>query len=294
MTGSTLARRSLGRRLRKLRDAAGIRQAAAARAAELSPQSIGRLEDGQATRISGLHINALCNAYGVHDDERRALLDLAAEAREVQRTGGAWWRPNGEPAHADVDHLAALEETARRWTSFQNVTIPILLQTADYRRACEWTLHPQDATADIEHRVETALQRRKRLHDNDFDIVVYLLQSVLHHPVGGPAVMARQLAHLHDLTHLPNISIRVIPRSADSHIGLHLDRFVLLEFGNLPATGLPEPPIIHVEGHTGSLFLERDCDLTPYRDALAELNRVALDEDRSRTLMLETAADHQP
>src|SRR5947208_3267143 len=92
MAGSTLARRSLGRRLRKLRDAAKMSQSAAGKIVELSPQSIGRLEDGQATRVSSLHINVLCDAYGVDDDERRVLLGLAQEAREAQKSGGKWWR----------------------------------------------------------------------------------------------------------------------------------------------------------------------------------------------------------
>ncbi|MEV4238723.1 helix-turn-helix transcriptional regulator [Nocardia sp. NPDC049737] len=74
VTGSTLARRALGRELRRLRTVKGMYQAEAARLAETSPQSIGRIEEGRSTRITSFQINALCDAYGATDDERRILL----------------------------------------------------------------------------------------------------------------------------------------------------------------------------------------------------------------------------
>ena len=105
--------------------------------------------------------------------------------------------------------------------------------------------------------------------------------------------MDRQMSHLDEIARLPNASIRIIPWTVGSHAGLYIDRFVLLEFGKLPTTGLIEPPVVYAEGFTGDLYLERDCEVDPYRRALRDLDRVALDEDRSRTLMGEIARDYR-
>ena len=289
MTGAPLARRSLGHRMRSLREVARMSQVTAGRVVELSPQSIGRLEDGQATRISSLHIIALCDAYGVSAAERTTLLKLAQEIRETRKTSGQWWSaytdliPNGF-----VRHLA-LEGAARTVTAFHNTMVPSLLRTPLYHRAEECTRHPRESGEDIERRVQMTIRRQERLHNNDFNFKAYLLQSVLHHPVGGSEVMLRQLSYLHEIGRLPNVSIRIVPRTTGSHIGLRIGRFVLLEFAALPATGLIEPPIVYVDSFTEDLRLERNSETEPYRRALNKLNRIALDEDHSRTLIAEIA-----
>jgi DNA-binding XRE family transcriptional regulator len=285
MAGSTLARRSLGRRLRQLREAAQMSQSAVGRALELSPQSVARLEDGQPTRVTSLHVNVLCDMYRIDDKERKKLLNLAHEMREAARSDGGWWRAYADLSPDGFDHYYTLEATARKFTTFQSTVIPGFLQTADYRRAGEWTMHPQDSTDDVERRVEMMLRRQERLRDNSFSIETFLPETALLHRVGGPAVMDRQCLHLMEIGTLPNVSIRVVPLSAGSHVGLHVGSFALLEFEKLAATGLVEPPVVFVEGFTGDLYLERDSEIDPYRRALGALNRVALNREESRTLI---------
>ncbi|MCX0275588.1 helix-turn-helix domain-containing protein [Nocardia zapadnayensis] len=91
-TGSTLPRRALGRQLRKLRERNNITQAGASRIAETIPQSYGRLEDGRRTKVTDLALNALANAYGASNSERRLLLGLAQEIRAASASGSGWWR----------------------------------------------------------------------------------------------------------------------------------------------------------------------------------------------------------
>jgi transcriptional regulator with XRE-family HTH domain len=80
-----------------LRERNGISQAAAARIAETSPQTYGRLEDGRITKVTDMVLNTLANAYRVTDAERRLLLELAQEIRVTASTGAGWWR-----AYADA------------------------------------------------------------------------------------------------------------------------------------------------------------------------------------------------
>ncbi|QIS20485.1 helix-turn-helix domain-containing protein [Nocardia terpenica] len=293
MTGSTLARRSLGRELRRLREAKGMSQTAAGRVVELSPQSIGRIEDGQSTRVSSLQINALCDAYGATGAERRTLLALAREMREASKSGGRWWRAYADQIPGDFDHFVSLEEVARRITTSQMSLLPGLLQIPEYRREGEWTMHPQATPEEVERRIDIATRRQHRLQDDDFEYSVFLSEAVLNHQIGGPAVMARQLRHLTELAQLPNISIRVIPNSVGSHVGLHVGSFVMFEFPALAATRAPEPPVVYVEGYTGDLYLERDSEITPYRNALAELDRVALDVGESTRLIADKAREYE-
>lgn len=293
MTGSTLARRSLGRQLRRLREAATMSQTAAGKIVELSPQSIGRIEEGRSTRVSSLQVNALCDAFGASDADRKMLLGLAQEMRSASKNGGNWWRAYADEIPTGFDHYVSLEEVAQRVTTFQMTLLPGLLQTADYRRAGEWTMHPQAATADVERRVELSTRRQERLRDKDFQMNVILSEAVLHHQVGGAAVMARQLKHLAEIGEQPNVSLRVVAHMAGSHMGLHVGSFVLFEFPVVPASRLMEPPVVYVEGYTGDLYLERDSEVIPYRNALAELERVALDRGNSTSLIAQIAREYE-
>src|SRR5690606_34796212 len=188
--GSTLPRRALGRELRKLRERAGVTRSSAARIIEVSPQSIGRIEDGQGTRLLALQVNALCDYYRAEDEERRTLLELLSQYKTAQRSGGSWWRGYAEQLAAGFDHYLSLEDAADRVTAWKLSIVPGLLQTPDYRRALAWAATPEAATETIESQVAVAMRRQGRLDDTDFTMNVLLAEGVLHDQVGGPGVLA--------------------------------------------------------------------------------------------------------
>ncbi|MBF6193495.1 Scr1 family TA system antitoxin-like transcriptional regulator [Nocardia implantans] len=293
VTGSTLARRALGRELRRLRIAKRISQAEAARLAETSPQSIGRIEEGQSTRVTSFQVNALCDAYGASDTERRILLGLVSEVRAARERGGGYWR-----AYADAelptgfDHYLALEEAAHRLTAWKVTIIPGLLQTAEYRRALAWSEIPELSPEAIEGRIELAARRQTRLADPEFTVDVLLSEAAVRDQVGGPGVMTDQLLHLSAASELPNVSVRVVPFTAPKHLGSLVGSFILLEFPELPQTKLTEPPIVYVEEYAGDLYLEREAEVARYRSALREIDRVALDHDKSKDLILAVAKEY--
>lgn len=292
VTGSTLARRALGRELHNLREAANLNQTAAGRIIGVSPQTIGRMEDGLPTKVSDLYINALCDGYKATDPKRVVLLGLAAEVRDAQRSGGGWWRAYADQMRVGFDHYLGLEEAARQLTAWKVTVVPGLLQTPEYRRAVEWTQHPGMPTEQVEKRVEVATRRQARLADSDFRVDVVLWEAVLRDQVGGAAVMAEQLRRLADVGRLPNVSVRAVPFNASGHLGSLVGSFVLLKFPQLPATGLIEPPIVFVEEYAGDLYLEREDEVTRYEEAFAEITRVALDSERTRQLVLAIAKEY--
>ncbi|MBF6136944.1 helix-turn-helix domain-containing protein [Nocardia otitidiscaviarum] len=294
VSGSTLARRALGRELRRLRTTRGIHQAEAARIAETSPQSISRIEEGQSTRVTSFQINALCDAYGASDDERKVLLGLQQEVRSARERGGGWWRAYADAQMpTDFDHYLALEESAHRLTAWKTGVVPGLLQTPDYRRALAWSEIPPLSPEAVESRIEVATRRQTRLDDSDFQMDVLLSEAVLRDRVGGPAVMARQLRHLVRLSDITNVSIQVVPFTARHHLGVLVGSFILLEFPVLPQSKLTEPPIVYVEEYAGDLYLERDSEVRRYRDALRELRQVALTKAQSGQLIRDAAREHE-
>jgi Domain of unknown function (DUF5753) len=81
--------------------------------------------------------------------------------------------------------------------------------------------------------------------------------------------MAAQLAHLIDVTRLPNVTIQVISFTVGSHPGLE-SNFNILEMAP------PTPSVVFVEGLVGSVYLERPEDLKRYREVFERLQLMAL------------------
>jgi transcriptional regulator with XRE-family HTH domain len=291
--GSTLPKRALGRELRRLRERSGIRQAAAARAIEVSPQTIGRMEDGHASRPTSLQINGLCDRYGASDEERQFLLDLLEDSRTAKQSGGGWWRAYADEIPADFNHYLALEESATRVTTWQETLLPGLMQIPEYRREMIWTESPQLTPGDVERRIAVSEQRLNNLHNSKFQFNALLSEAVLRHGVGGSAVMPRQLNHLLALSEAANVSVRVVPFRARSLVGLLVRSFVFLEFEVLPNTRLTDPPVVYVEGFTGSLYLERREEVMQYRAAAEAIERVALSEQGTRAFIAKVAKEFE-
>lgn len=283
--GSTLPQRAAGRELRRLRMRAGKSQTAAGKAIEVSPQTIGRMEDGLPTKLSRVYVNALCDEYGASAAERERLLTLAAEVEEAKKAGNGWWR--SYPVAPTFDHYLGLEDAAQKITTFQLTLLPGLLQISEYRRDMIWVAHPHMPTDEVERRIELAARRQAKLDEDGFEMEVILSEAVLRHQVGGRPIMARQLRHLIDASCRPDISIRVIPLRADGHIGLQVGSFVLFDFPPLPSSRMIEPPVVFVEVYAGHLYLEREAETRRYQGALDRLRPVALNEEDTRSLILE-------
>ncbi|MEV6768376.1 helix-turn-helix transcriptional regulator [Nocardia sp. NPDC051030] len=291
-TGSTLARRALGRQLKRIRERHNISQSAAGRVIGVSQQTIGRMEDGQPTKVSDLYINTLCDAYQTSGEERGMLLGLALEVRTAQKSEGGWWRAYADEIRPGVNHYMGLEEAARKLAIWKVTIVPGVLQTPEYRRAMVWMERPEMPSEQVEKLVEVTMRRQERLAEPDFAVDAILSEMVLRDQVGGRGVISAQLQHLAEVGLRENVSVRVVPYDAPTHLGSRVGSFVLLEFPKLPATGLIEPPVIYVEEYAGDLYLERDTEVCRYRDAFAEISRVALDQDSTREIILKIAEEH--
>jgi transcriptional regulator with XRE-family HTH domain len=211
-------------------------------------------------------------------DEKQAMaLDTALN------TGGHFLRlltyaKQGHDPNWFREHVG-YETRARVIKIFELALMPGLLQTPDYARACFEAAGVEDPAGHAEERVsrQSALDRSPRPL-----LWVLLAQSALDCPVGGPSVMRAQLARLLELGELPNISIRVVPRSAGAHVGLD---------GAFKIMTVEEGDVAYTEAHGGGRLV---LSVQEVRSFIVRYDRIgvkALHEEASRDLIREIMED---
>ncbi|MCY7342577.1 MAG: helix-turn-helix transcriptional regulator [Pseudonocardia sp.] len=275
--GPTVRRRQLGLELRRLREARGITRDEAAEYVGVQPPTLSRIELGrQGIRVANIRL--LLMLYRVESPEADALLRLAGEARQR-----GWWASYGDTMPDWFRSFVGLEADAAEIWTYQSELVPGLLQTTDYVRAVMRAAHPSISEAELERQVELRRARQNRLRNsNPPSYRVLMNEAVLHRMVGGPAVMAAQLAHLEEMAALPHVSLRVISFAVGAHASM-VGAFVMLTFPDEPRSNC-----VYVDNDRGALYLERPADLDHYTAAFERSAAVALDERASRTLLAAT------
>lgn len=268
----TVRRRELGALLRKLRTEKGLTVEQAADRLLFSMSKLSRMETGHGV-ATPRDIRDLCDLYGVTGEaERDHLMQLAAEGKQQ-----AWWQ-SYELTYATY---VGLEAEAVAIGDFQSSVVPGLLQIADYARAGHEAAMPRLSPLQIEMQIEVKLTRQGLLtRPVRPSFRAILDEAVLHRAVGGPQVMAAQLAHLIETAGLPNVTIQVIPFAFGSHPGLE-SNFNILELTP------PTPSVVFVEGLVGSVYLERPEDLKRYREVFERLQIIALSPKDSIDMIAE-------
>ncbi|MFI9411937.1 DUF5753 domain-containing protein [Nocardia gamkensis] len=277
--------------LETLRERADITREAAAAAIASARSTIWKMETGQSVRFNPVLIERLCQLYNATEKETQVVLELVKETKGAK----GWWQAFADDTiPKDFNLFVGLEDAAKRITSYQTTFLPGLLHTEDYRRALIWAEFPNKPAEDVERLLQVGLKRRSRLTDerNPLTLDVVVDESVLRRTAGNAQIMSAQLEHLTDVGQVPNVSIRVVPQSAGVYRELMVGTFVFLEFPPHPTADLTMPPVVYVQGFLGDLYLERVDEVRQYRQACAELDRLALDEADSRALIFKIAKEY--
>jgi transcriptional regulator with XRE-family HTH domain len=253
--------------LRRLRDLAGITIEQVAERLDCSASKVSRIETGQ-SGVSPREVRDILAAYEVPAAEVDALLQMAREA-----TQKGWWQLYGAVLTSAYVGLEAAADAVR---SYEALVVPGLLQTEEYARAMILAGHPDiDATA-VDQRVRVRMNRQTLLsQDEPLDCRVVLDEAVLHRPVGGYAVMRRQLDHLCKVAGLPNVTLRVLPFSAGAHAGMDGTFTILLYDGS------PDLNFVFASNAVGGLFLEKDEEIQKYLIIFERLCSYALPPDET-------------
>ena len=254
--GSTVVRRQLGVRLRRLRDGAGKTDRDVEEANLASRAKLWRIETGKVP-VKVADVRALCWLYGADHATTDALARLA-----VGTTGQGWWEDYSDVYPIGFGLYVGLEATAAELQVYDPELVHGLLQTPDYARALYWALYPQGTERDADRLAELRLERQHALtrRTPPLRLTAVLGAGALARQVGGRRVIAAQEARLRELAARDNIDIRVLPWEAGAHAAIHLGPVAIID---LPDPD--DPSVVYLEAHTGARYRERPEDLAEYR-----------------------------
>ena len=272
LTSPTFRRRKLARRLRQMRESAGLTLDEAAPKLDKTKSALSRLE----TAMSRADVHIVRSMMDLYDHYDPDLLDLARESRRP----GWWKRFNIEDRGLiDMETEAAIE------LEFTLVNIPGLLQTEDYMRALFASGKLQRSRERLENDVAVRLHRQQRLTDEEFplQLVAILDEAALHRKVGSPEIMQVQFRHLVACGELSAVTVQVLPSDTGAHAGMD-GAFMILTFPE------DDPSALYIEYPTGSLHVENPEEVEAARLVFDRLRSEALSPMDSMAF-LERAAD---
>jgi hypothetical protein len=263
----TVLRRQLGAELRRLRD----QRTVAGAASELgwSESKLSRIE----TAISGIRkpdLEKLLTLYRVNGPERDRLIALSAQSRQK-----AWWEVYGDNLATAYEAYIGFEAEATAIYNFECQVVPGLLQTAEYASAVT-QIDMSEKPDVVAQRVAVRMARQAVLtREPPPKLWTILDEAVLRRPIGGKAVMRRQLMRLVESSEQSMITIQVLPFAVGAHRGL-TGSFIVLEFPESV-----EHPLVYSEGMTGGVFRSKPEELRAYWMSFEALRAASLSSSDS-------------
>jgi transcriptional regulator with XRE-family HTH domain len=281
MTGEPPVRRRLvGSALRRYRENVGYALEDAANVLECDRSKISRIETGQ-RGIRPKELRELLTEYGVPDTEQAAILGLARRGAQH-----GWWEQYASVLPEAVIDYLIMESTAAEIMAYEAQLVPDLLQTADYARAVAEAQPGYTSDTQRDDAVAAKSERQAVVLGGGTRLVAVIGEAALHQQVGGPEVMAAQLAHLAGLAaEFPNITVQVLPFTAGAHAAGASASVAILRFPDAPSLG-----VVYLEALTGGVYLESQQDVARYVRAFALLRSSALAAGETTRLFWEMSA----
>jgi transcriptional regulator with XRE-family HTH domain len=264
-SGSTVVRRQLGRRLRRLREEAGKSHEDVAEAQIASRTKMWRIEQGR-TSVKQGDVLALARLYDLGGPVTDELLLLASGTRDE-----GWWEDYGSSVPEWVGLYAGLEAASAHLLDYSPELIHGLLQTPDYARTVT-RANPNLADEVVEQRVTFRLQRQRAFFKRKTPgrLTSVVTAGAIGLVVGSDAVMKAQIAHLREIATGDEVSIRVLSATDGVHTAMR-GPFTIMDFDD------PEDPsLVYVESLIGSRYIERADQLDEYRRAMDRMQTQAV------------------
>jgi transcriptional regulator with XRE-family HTH domain len=274
-SGPMALRIALGAHLRRLREASRITPAQAGEAIRATHSKISRLERGRSA-AKQRDVADLLTLYGVTDEaEREQVLSLARQAS----TPG-WWQQYNDILPRWFELYVGLERAASVIRTYEVQFVHGLLQTEDYARAVILIANARASAAEIDRRVSVRMKRQQLLTQPDApELWTVLDEAVLRRPPGGREVMRAQLAHLLDMTALPNVTLQIIPFDVGPHAAAG-GPFTILRF---PEPDLPD--LVYLEQLDSATYLDGPDQVAQYLSIMNEICVQALSKAASKAML---------
>ena len=294
VTGSTMLRRQIGRKIESLRKAAGLTMEQAAERLDRARATLHRIENGaESVRFRQADVRQILSLYDASAQDAELLLAMTAATRENKN----WWHDyigSGLPRWFQL--YIGLENSASSIRRYEPELVPGLLQTRAY---AEQVFRMPGGSIDVEDDAERERAIQLRAERQSLltrfappQLSVILNEAVLLRPVGGHRVMVEQLRHLAKASELPNVTIRVLEFSVGLHAGAMAGGFSILDFPNDQHDEEVEPPVAYLEGATGAIYLDKPHESRAYNKIWTDLTERALDQSQSLTLIQQTAEEY--
>lgn len=267
-------RRRLALELRRLRAAAGLTCEDVAAQLDCSASKISRIETGRVL-VSSRDVRDLLGIYGVPQEQRDSLIQLARESRQK-----GWWHPYGVTVQPHLATYLGLESSACEMRIYKVNRIPGLLQTEDYTRALLATQKVRDPPPDEERQLAVLVERRRQANLSPPTVWAILDEAALRRQVGGLEVMRAQIEHLIGLAALPKVYLQVIPFASGAFAAMDLP-FLILAFPD-PA----DSDVVCIGYPTGMLWIEEIAEVGRYNHLFNHVRAAALSPDDSAALMI--------
>jgi len=201
------ARRALGKRLRELRQSAGLSGVELAESLAWVGSKISKIENGKQTPTDQ-DIRAWTGATGTEDEAE----SLLAALHNLELQHAEWQRllRGGLKSHQLT--LSQQDEKTRLFRGFENTVVPGLLQTSEYARArFAAAVLVHKVPNDINEAVKQRMQRQEMLYRPDKRFHIVMTESVLRYRLMSIDIILGQLDRLLAVASMRNIKLGVIP-----------------------------------------------------------------------------------
>lgn len=230
--------RHFGRELRRMREARGWTQPnLGVRLGGWREGIIGHIEQGR--RVPTLKFAIACDrAFGTPGSFESLVRDAGIETDDED-----YFQPWME-----------LEKRASVLRTYEPLIWPGLLQTEKYAYAVNSAWMAVDSSRDPESDASERVKRQvifDRTPPPSFGAIVD--ESVLHRPIGTPAVMRGQLEHVLSMAERMRVSIQLLPMDLGNHVGL-LGAFMTAAFTD------GTPNMVYLETASGRGEITRDSE----------------------------------
>jgi transcriptional regulator with XRE-family HTH domain len=269
----TVRRRRLAAELRRLREHAELTGDEVAKRMKWSASKLSRFENAHSVPRT-VEIRKLLALYDVEGSYADDLLALAQEAAQ----GRGWWETFSSTLPPEYAALIGMEAEALSALSWEPLVVPGREVTNGYLEQID-PVPPSET----KRRVEARLARQQVLtRDNPLRLSAVLDQSVLQRRFGNPDVMCSQIKQLIEMSERDNISLRILPLNGRHPIGT--GAFALLQFGEVH--DITHQDVVYIENLTGGRYVEEEDEVFRYRRAFNRLSDLALDEQKSREMLV--------
>lgn len=261
---------------RRIRDEAGIRSGSeAARRAGITQATVSRWESGRHVPTAEQAAD-YARALAARPDLVRELVDLITDLRTNHDAGKPGPRGGGA---AFQNRVQRIEAASAEIAVFHPLLVPGALQTAAYVRAVFSSGDLEDA--EIEARTAARLRRGALLADPDRLFTFVIPWGALGWRSGSTETMARQIDHLADVSHRPNVRLGVIPWGTEATV--------------YPSSGfeLYDRRTAVVGSPTGARFLNDSDEVAQYCTLLDRLEVLAVFDDAARALLSDAAVHYR-